>query len=164
MKVAANLVVSIDYTLKNDAGEILDESEGEGPLHYLHGHDNIVPGLEAALDGLTVGDALNVTVPPEQGYGVPDDGLIFKVARSELSSDIDPEVDMRLGLMSDDGTVLHARISSLSDDTVELDANHELAGETLHFSVKVLGIREATKEELEHGHVHDPAGHHHHHH
>jgi FKBP-type peptidyl-prolyl cis-trans isomerase SlyD len=162
MKVAADLVVSIDYTLKDDAGEILDGSDGDGPLHYLHGHENIVPGLEAALNGRSVGDTLNVIVPPEEGYGVQDDTLIFEVPRKELPDDVDPEIDMNLGLMSDDGHVLHARICEVNEETVKLDANHELAGETLHFSVKILEIRAATQEELEHGHVHDPSGHHHH--
>jgi FKBP-type peptidyl-prolyl cis-trans isomerase SlyD len=162
MKVAADLVVSIEYTLKNDAGEVLDGSDEDGPLHYLHGHDNIVPGLEAALNGRALGDSLNVTVAPEDGYGTPDDDLVFEVPREELSDDIEPEVGMELGMTSDDGDFLRARICGVTTDTVQLDANHELAGQTLHFAVKVVGIRQPTQEELEHGHVHDPSDPHHH--
>lgn len=162
MQIEADMVVSIEYTLTNDDGEILDDNEGEGPLHYLHGHGNIVEGLEAALAGRSVGDTLNVTVSPEQGYGVRDDALVFDVPRQELPEDIEPEVGMRLGMMSEDGDTVPVWVRSVTADTVQLDANHDLAGETLHFSVKVLEIRRSTAEELAHGHVHDPSGHHHH--
>src|SRR6187399_399407 len=162
MQIEADMVVSIEYTLTNDDGEILDDNEGAGPLHYLHGHGNIVEGLEAALAGHSVGDTLNVTVSPEQGYGVRDDELVFDVPKTDLPEDIDPEVGMRLGMVSEDGDTVPVWVRSVAADSVELDANHELAGETLHFAVKVLEIRRSTAEELPHGHVHDPSGHHHH--
>lgn len=156
------MVVSIEYTLKNDAGEILDASDDASPLHYLHGHGNIVEGLEAALDGRSVGDSLNVSVTPERGYGVRDETLIFDVPRKNLPEDLDPEIGMQLGMTSDEGETVPVWIRSVSADSVCLDANHELAGETLHFAVKVLGIRASTPEELAHGHVHGAGGHHHH--
>jgi len=162
MQIQADMVVSIEYTLTNDGGEVLDANDAAGPLHYLHGHGNIVEGLEAALDGRSVGDSLNVTVTPEQGYGVRDESLIFEVPRKNLPKDLDPEVGMQLGMTSEDGETLPVWIRSVSDDSVHLDANHELAGETLHFAVKILGIRPSTPEELAHGHVHGPHGHHHH--
>jgi len=162
MQIEADMVVSIEYTLTDDAGEILDDNEGEGPLHYLHGHGNIVEGLEAALAGRSVGDTLNVTVSPEQGYGVRDDALVFDVPRQDLPEDIDPEVGMRLGMMSEDGDTVPVWVRSVDAEMVQLDANHELAGETLHFAVKILEIRRSTAEELAHGHVHGPSGHHHH--
>jgi len=162
MQIEADMVVSIEYTLTNDAGEVLDDNEGAGPLHYLHGHGNIVEGLEAALAGHSVGDTLNVTVSPEQGYGVRDDELVFDVPKTDLPEDIDPEVGMRLGMVSEDGDTVPVWVRSVDAEMVQLDANHELAGETLHFAVKVLEIRRSTAEELAHGHVHGPSGHHHH--
>lgn len=162
MQIQADMVVSIEYTLKNDAGEILDASEGRAPLHYLHGHGNIVEGLEAALAGRAVGDSVDVSVAPEQGYGVRDETLIFDVPRKHLPQDLSPEVGMQLGMTSEEGETVPVWIRSVSADSVRLDANHELAGETLHFSVKVLEIRPSTPQELAHGHVHGPGGHHHH--
>jgi len=163
MQIQADMVVSLEYTLKNDAGEVLDANEGAAPLYYLHGHGNIVEGLEAALSGRSVGDTLNVTVAPEQGYGVRDETMIFDVPRKNLPKDLEPEVGMQLGMSSEDGETVPVWIREVSTDSVRLDANHELAGETLHFAVKVLSVRPSTAEELAHGHVHGPAGHHHHH-
>lgn len=162
MQIQADMVVSIEYILKNDAGDVLDANDGGGPLHYLHGHGNIVEGLEAALAGRSVGDSLDVAVAPEQGYGVRDETLIFDVPRKNLPQDLDPEIGMQLGMTSEEGETVPVWIRSVTADSVRLDANHELAGETLHFSVKVLGIRPSTPQELAHGHVHGAGGHHHH--
>jgi FKBP-type peptidyl-prolyl cis-trans isomerase SlyD len=162
MKIQDNSVVAIDYTLKGDDGSVIDSSEGDSPLLYLHGHSNIVEGLEEALVGLGVGDSLDVIVSPEKGYGTRDDELIFEVPRAHLPDDVEPEKGMQLTMTSDDGETVPVTITKVMPTTVEVDANHELAGERLHFSVVVREIRNATSEELAHGHVHEP-GHHHHH-
>lgn len=161
MQIETDSVVGIDYTLKNQQGEILDSSEGHGPLYYLHGHGNIVEGLEAALGGRSAGDALEVTVPPEKGYGVREAGLVLQVSRDKLPSDLDPTPGVELAMEVEDGLQVPVRIHEVNDDVVTLDANHELAGVTLHFSVQVTEVRRATAEELAHGHVHGPGGHHH---
>ncbi|HEX2736283.1 MAG TPA: peptidylprolyl isomerase [Polyangiaceae bacterium] len=161
MKIQSNSVVAIDYTLKGDDGTVIDTSEGDEPLTYLHGHNNIVEGLEEALTGLGVGDSLDVIVPPEKGYGTHDEDLVFEVPREHLPDDVEPEAGMQLTMTSDDGEEVPVTITKVLAKSVEVDANHELAGSRLHFSVVVRSIRAATGEELAHGHVHAP-GHHHH--
>jgi FKBP-type peptidyl-prolyl cis-trans isomerase SlyD len=161
VKISENKVVSIDYTLKNDAGEVLDTSEGEEPLEYLHGHGQIVPGLEKALAGKGHGDKVKVKVSPEEGYGERDPERIIRVPRSQLPQGLTPEVGMSLAAQGDDGELIPLRVAEVQNDAVLLDANHPLAGEALHFEVEIKSIREATSEELEHGHAHGPDGHHH---
>ena len=162
MLIASDTVVAIDYTLKDDEGNVVDASEGGDPLFYLHGHQNIVEGLEEALEGHKVGDSLKVTVSPEKGYGTRDLQMVFDVPRDQLPGDVEPEVGMELEMSDEDGMSIPVRISKVSDDSVEVDANHELADQTLHFSVTVREVRKATATELEHGHVHGPGDHHHH--
>ncbi len=162
MKIQADTVVSIDYTLKNDAGEVVDSSDGQDPLHYLHGHQNIVEGLEEALEGKAVGDSVEVKVPPEKGYGTRNDQLVFEVPKTQLPKDLTPQIGMRLSMTGDHGQVLPVTITKVKLSSVMLDANHELADQNLNFSVTIKEIRKATKDELEHGHAHGPGGHHHH--
>lgn len=161
MQIETDSVVGIDYTLKNDLGEILDSSEGQGPLYYLHGHSSIVEGLEDALSGRRAGDSLEVTVPPEKGYGAREAGLVLQVTRDKLPEDLDPQPGVELAMEVEDGVQVPVRIHEVEQDIVTLDANHELAGVTLHFSVQICEVRRATAEELAHGHVHGPGGHHH---
>lgn len=161
MQIAADTVVAIDYTLKSDDGEVLDSSDGHGPLVYLHGHSNIVEGLEAALAGHVPGDDIAVTVPPEKGYGVQDAGLVFEVPKEQLPPEIAPMRGMPLAMNGKDGGTVPVRIKAVKLKTVEVDANHELAGVTLHFAVTVRNVRKATAEELQHGHAHGEGGHHH---
>lgn len=153
MKIAKNTVVTFDYTLTNDAGEVLDTSEGNAPLDYLHGADNIVPGLEKELEGKGVGDQLQVSVSPEEGYGARDEELIQAVPREMFQGVDELEVGMQFQAESSHGVHV-VRIASIEGDEITVDANHPLAGETLHFDVTVRGVREATDEEIEHGHVH----------
>lgn len=152
MPVTDDKVISIKYRLTSDAGEVLDESQDE-PLEYLHGHDNIVPGLEKALDGLDVGAKKKVTVQPEDAYGDYDDDLQMTAELAEFGDDV-PEVGMVIELEDDDGEVVEALVTKIEKDLVHLDANDPLAGKTLHFEVEIVGIREATPDELEHGHPH----------
>ena len=158
MQIGAKKAVTIHYTLRDDAGEVLDSSEGRAPLTYLHGEGNIVPGLEKALDGKQAGDEVKVTVPPEDGYGARSDDNVRNVPRRRLpEGKIEP--GMRMRMQTDVGQVI-AMVTAVKGDYVTLDTNHPLAGTTLHFEVKVVEDRDATDEELEHGHVHGPGGHH----
>lgn len=159
MQVAKNKVVSIDYTLKDDAGEVIDSSEGFEPLFYLHGFDNIVSGLEKALDGKQAGDQVQVSVSPVEGYGERDDSLQQVVPKEAFQGIEDLEVGMQFRAESDEGHQI-VTIMAIDGDEVTVDGNHPLAGETLNFDVTIVEVRDATADELEHGHVHGPGGHH----
>ncbi len=152
-------VISIEYTLKDDKGEVLDTSEGKEPLTYIQGTGTIIPGLEKALDGKHVNDTLDVSLKPEDAYGQRDEGLVQNLAIRKLP-DKKAEVGMRYRVQTPNGPQF-LLVKSVSGDYAIVDGNHPLAGMTLHFSVKVVGIRDATKEELEHGHVHGAGGHKH---
>jgi FKBP-type peptidyl-prolyl cis-trans isomerase SlyD len=160
MAIAQDSVVTIHYTLKDDAGEVIDSSVDAEPLPYLHGHGNLVPGLERELEGKNVGDKINVTVQPQDGYGDYDKKLVQKVPRRALQGISNIRVGQRLQMQSAEGprTVV---ITQLVGDMVTLDGNHPLAGKALNFEVEVTDIRAATEEELSHGHVHGPGDHHH---
>lgn len=160
MQITANKVVTIDYTLTDEQGQVIDSSQGRDPLAYLHGFNNIIPGLEGALEGRSSGDSMNVVVAPGEAYGERDDALVQSVSR-ELFEDAEQlEVGMRFQSVSEQGVRL-VTVVEVADDSVTVDANHPLAGVTLNFDVTVVDVREATQEELEHGHVHGPEGHHH---
>lgn len=158
MQISKDKVATIDYTLKNDAGQVLDTSEGGQPLAYLHGANNIIPGLESALEGQSVGDEIEVSVPPEQAYGVRNEALQQQVDRSQFQGVDDLQVGMQFRVPSNQGDVV-VRVAEIEGDTVTVDGNHALAGQTLHFKVNVKDVRDATDEEKQHGHVHGPGGH-----
>ncbi len=160
MQITAKKVVTIDYTLTDEQGQVIDSSQGRDPLAYLHGFSNIIPGLESALEGRTSGDALNVQVAPNEAYGERDDALIQSVSRDLFEDANELEVGMRFQSVSEEGVRL-VTVVDVTDDTVTVDANHPLAGVTLNFDVTVVGVRDASDEELEHGHVHGPEGHNH---
>lgn len=151
--VADDVVVTMDYTLMVN-GEVIDSSDGNDPLEFLQGHQNIVPGLERELYGMKVGEGKKVTVTPAEGYGEVDLDAFLDISRSEFPDDIPLEIGVELDLRDDDGEVMSATISQVEGDNVQLDLNHPLAGETLEFDVKIVGLRQPTDEELEHGHVH----------
>lgn len=152
--VQDGLVVSMEYTLTVD-GEILDSSRDAGPLQFLTGHNNIIPGLEREMMGMRVGESKNVVVLPADGYGEYDEDAFMEAPRSEFPKDMEIELGMELGIADEDGNHQMAFIESFDDDTVRLDFNHPLAGAELHFNVKVVGLREPTQKELEHGHAHE---------
>lgn len=156
MPIADNDVVTIHYTLKDEADKVIDSSTGGEPLAYLHGHGNIVPGLERELSGRSVGDRLQVRVPAAEGYGEYDRALVQKVPRRALQGIANLRVGLRLQAGQQAVTVTH-----LAGDMVTLDGNHPLAGQNLHFEVEITAVRPATEEELAHGHVHGDGGHHH---
>ncbi len=159
MQISENKVVSIHYTLKNDAGEVLDSSIGQQPLSYLHGRKNIISGLENALTGKSVGDKFQVDIPPEEAYGERNDALFQVLPREVFQGVENIEVGMQFYSETPEGVQM-ITVTKVDGDEITVDANHPLAGQTLHFEVEVIDIRDATPEELEHGHVHD--GHHHH--
>lgn len=160
MQIAVNTVAYIHYTLTDDSGKVIDSSAGGEPLAYLHGVGNIVVGLEKALEGKQVGDKLNVKVSPEEGYGVRNEALIQSVPRRSFQGVRDLKPGMRFHAQTSQGPVA-VMITNVQGDMVTVDGNHALAGVTLNFEVEVTKVREATAEELMHGHVHGPGGHHH---
>ncbi len=159
MQVAANAVVAFDYVLTAPDGKVIDSNEGAGPLAYIHGQGQIIPGLEAALEGRTTGDAFQVTVTPEKAYGVRDSALVQVVSRDMFESVNELEVGMRFRASLEDGEHVFT-IVGLDDKQVTIDGNHPLAGTTLKFDVKVVEVRAATAEELDHGRVHGSGEHH----
>ena len=161
MQIIKNTVALIHYTLKNDAGEVLDTSEGSDPLTYLHGAGNIVPGLESELEGKAVGESIEVRVEPADGYGEKVDEMIQTVPRDKMPAGMELEVGMQLEAQSPDGHAQVVTIVGLTNTDVTLDGNHPLAGVALNFAVEVIEVRKATEEELSHGHVHGPGGHEH---
>lgn len=160
MAVARNSVVLIQYKLTNDSGEVLDQSEAGSPLAYIHGRGNIIPGLERELEGKSAGDKLQVTVKPAEAYGEYDQQLIQSVPRKAIQGVDDIQEGMQLHARSNEG-VRVLTVKKVENDTVTLDANHPLAGKTLHFDVEIEDVRQATQEELTHGHVHGQGGHQH---
>jgi FKBP-type peptidyl-prolyl cis-trans isomerase SlyD len=159
--IADGLVVSFHYTLTDDDGSVIDSSSGGEPLEYLHGHGNIVPGLERVLTGKKVGDALKVSVAPKDGYGEHDPRGRGKVPRSSFPDDMEIEPGMQFAGEGPGGEQHVVWIAAVEKDHVVIDQNHPLAGRTLHFDVSVATVRAATTDELAHGHAHGAHGHHH---
>lgn len=147
MKIAKDTVVQIHYTLTGDDGETFDTSRNGEPLEYLHGNGNLIPGLEAQLEGKEAGDSLVAVVPPTGAYGFSDERLIAKVPRTQFDSEAPLEVGMRFQADTMAGPMI-VRITEITDDEITVDGNHELAGKTLHFDVDVISVREALPEEL----------------
>lgn len=161
MLIANQHVVAIDYTLSNDAGEVIDSSAGAEPLVYLHGAGNIIPGLENALVGKTVGDELDVSIEPEDAYGEYSAELITNLGREMFEGVEELEVGMQFHASAPDGGMQIVTIRDVDGDQVTIDGNHPLAGQQLNFKVKVVSVRAASEEELAHGHVHGEGGHQH---
>jgi FKBP-type peptidyl-prolyl cis-trans isomerase SlyD len=160
MIINGQCVASFHYTLKNDDGDTLDSSEGQEPLSYLNGAGNIVPGLEKELEGKSVGDKFAVSVKPEDGYGNHEDGLIQEMPSSMFSGVESVDMGMEFHAQTEHGKQV-VTVTKVEDDTITVDGNHPLAGQTLNFTIEVSEVRKASPEELDHGHVHGPGGHHH---
>lgn len=160
MQIEKHRVVTLTYTLKDTDDNLIDKSD-DGSFCYLHGAGNIIPGLENALAGKVAGDELNVTVAPEEAYGVHDAEKTQKVPRDMFPPEQDIEPGMQFHAQSPDGHPFVVTIASIEEDGVVVDGNHPLAGVHLNFEVRVMEVREASSEEIEHGHVHGPEGHHH---
>jgi len=151
--VKNDLVVAIDYTLTVE-GEVIDSSQNSEPLEFLQGHGNIIPGLEKEMLGMNVGDQKSVTVSPAEGYGEINEEALLDVPANEFPENIPVEVDTELQVQNENGEPTYARITKVENNVAVLDFNHPLAGKKLGFDVKVVGIREPSKEELAHGHIH----------
>ncbi len=160
MEITADTVVLIHYTLKDDSGEVLDSSAGGEPLAYIQGHGNLVPGLEKALEGKQDGYTAAVTLSPAEGYGTRDEALVQRVPKRSLQGAGEIRKGMQFQARTDEGMRLFT-VTGVAGDMVTLDGNHPLADRTLHFDIEVVSVRDATTEELEHGHVHGAGGHHH---
>jgi FKBP-type peptidyl-prolyl cis-trans isomerase SlyD len=160
MQVGKDKVVSIDYTLTNNTGQVLDSSQGREPLAYLHGNRNIIPGLEAALEGKNVGDKVNAVIAPKDAYGEKDQNLVQPVPRKMFPQTQPIQVGQQFQAQSEHGTRV-VTVVGVDDENVTIDANHPLAGETLNFDVTVREVRDASPEEIAHGHVHGAGGHQH---
>ena len=158
MMISKDKVVTIDYSLTDEEGELIDSSVGEEPLVYLHGHHGSIPGLEQALAGRRVGDKLEVSIPPEEGYGDWDEDLVEVVGVEDFDDPEELEIGTQFETMTEEGTRL-ATVIDIEGDEITVDLNHPLAGMTLNFDVTVLEVRDATAEELAHGHVHGHGAH-----
>lgn len=158
MNIAKHTVATIHYTLTDTDGHVLDTSKGGEPLAYIHGIGAIIPGLEAALEGKAPGENLTVSIPPQAGYGERDESLIHIVSRQQFDQAEDLEVGMQFRARTDTGSRIMT-IVGIDGNQVTLDGNHPLAGETLNFDVTVVDVRQATEEELNHGHAHSGDGH-----
>lgn len=161
MNITENCVASFNYLLTDSSGKMLDTSEGHGPLSYLHGAGNIIPGLESALEGKKVGDKLTVAVPAAQAYGVRDDALVQELPSSMFSGIENIEVGMEFHAETEHGMQV-VTVTKVEGENVTIDGNHPLAGVDLNFDVEITEVRAATEEELNHGHAHGAGGHHHH--
>ncbi len=160
MQIGERTVATFHYTLTDAAGKVIDSSDGRAPLSYLHGAGNIVPGLEKEMSGKQQGDVFNVVVAPEEGYGMPNPMMIQVVPREAFQGVDTLEVGMEFQAQTPQGPMSVA-IAKIDGDEVTVDGNHPLAGQTLHFAIEVTDVRDASLEELTHGHVHGPGGHHH---
>ncbi|MFO1467551.1 MAG: peptidylprolyl isomerase [Steroidobacteraceae bacterium] len=161
MNISKDRVALIHYTLKDDAGAVIDSSAGGEPLAYLHGNGNLVPGLETALEGRQAGEKFSVTVPPAEGYGTRDDRLVQQVPKRQLSGAGEVRKGMQFQAQVG-GAVRVFTVTAIIGDMITLDGNHQLADQNLNFDIDVVSVRDASQEELQHGHVHGPGGHHHH--
>jgi len=159
MKIKKNSVVAMNYRLTNNAGELIDESK-DSPLTFIYGIGQIVPGLEVALEGKVTGDKLAVKVDPKDAYGERSDAMTQSVPKAQLAGVPDLQVGMQLEAQAEDQRII-VTITEIQDEHVVIDGNHPLAGVELNFDVEITDVREATAEELDHGHVHGPGGHHH---
>jgi FKBP-type peptidyl-prolyl cis-trans isomerase SlyD len=160
--VSQDKVVFIHYTLTDDAGQVIDSSAGGEPLAYLHGQGNIVSGLEKALDGRSAGDKVQVRVVAAEGYGVRDPALVKRVPRRSFGSAGNIRAGMQFQAQLEPGQRRVVTVTAVKGDMVTIDGNHPLAGQDLNFAVEIAEVRDATAEELAHGHVHGPGDHHHH--
>jgi FKBP-type peptidyl-prolyl cis-trans isomerase SlyD len=160
MQISQNAVAAFHYTLTDDKGQIVDSSEGRDPLTYLHGSGQIVPGLEKQMEGRAVGDKFTAVVAPEEGYGVHQPELMQEVPKEAFQGVQDIQPGMQFQGRGPQGEI-NVTATRVEGDKVFIDGNHPLAGQTLHFAIEVTGVRAASEEELQHGHVHGAGGHHH---
>jgi FKBP-type peptidyl-prolyl cis-trans isomerase SlyD len=160
MQIAPNSVAAFHYTLTDEQNQVIDSSAGRDPLTYLHGSGQIVPGLEKQMEGRSVGDKFDAEVAPEEGYGTHQPGLMQEVPREAFQGVEDIQPGMQFQGRGPQGEI-NVTVTRVEDDKVFIDGNHPLAGKSLHFAIEVIDVREASAQELEHGHVHGAGGHQH---
>jgi FKBP-type peptidyl-prolyl cis-trans isomerase SlyD len=160
MQIGDQKVVTLHYTLTDNDGRVIDKSE-DGSFAYLHGASNIIPGLEDALTGKSAGEEMSVSVSPEQAYGVRDESMLQQVPKNMFEDASQIAVGTQFHAQGPNGEMLVVTVLEVHDDHVVVDANHPLAGVELNFDVKIIDVRDASEEEVEHGHVHGPEGHQH---
>lgn len=154
LMIGKNSVVSIHYTLKDDDGQVVDSSEGKPPLQYLHGNNNLIPGLENELAGKTTGAKFEATIAPEDAYGERRDDFIQVIGKDMFQGVENVEPGMTFVAQGEGGAQRQVRVTEVEGDDITIDANHPMAGMTLHFEVEIVDVREGTEQEIEHGHVH----------
>jgi FKBP-type peptidyl-prolyl cis-trans isomerase SlyD len=159
MQITKEKVVAIHYTLRDNSGVVIDSSDGKDPLHYLQGFGNLIPGMEEGLEGKVKGDKLQIKVSPEKGYGLRDDNQVQEVPMAAFGG-ADVKVGMQFQAGGQGGGFI-VTVTKIDGDNVTIDGNHPLAGVELNFDVEVMDVRDASAEEIAHGHVHGPGGHHH---
>ena len=157
MKIQQDAVVRFNYVLTNDAGQVLDQSPKGQPMAYLHGHGNLIPGLESRVEGRGAGESLTVKVPAAEAYGLRDDGKIIQASRAQFPAEVEVKTGMQFHANSPQGAQV-VTVVAVDGERVTLDANHQLAGVDLTFAVEVVEVRAATADELDHGHVHGAGG------
>jgi len=160
MKISKHTAVTIHYTLSNSAGEVLDSSEGDGPLSFVHGIGALLPSLERSLEGKPAGEKIIIAIEPKDGYGLRDAALVHTVPRNAFNGVEQLEVGMHFESSEENESEM-VTITAIEGDQVTVDSNHPLAGVVLNFDIDVLTVRDATDEEIKHGHVHGPDGHNH---
>ncbi len=160
MPIGSNKVVSIHYTLKDESGNLLDSTIGSQPFSYLTGYDQIIPKLEEEIDTMLIGGKKNVLITAEDAYGEYRDDLVHLVKKSNFPDDVEIEIGMQFVTSAPDGTQMPFVIKEINGDDVKIDFNHPLAGKNLDFEIELVDVRDATEEELAHGHVHGPDSHH----
>ena len=153
MSISKNQVVTIDYTLKDEEGEIMDSSDGREPLSFIQGNGMVIPGIEEAVSEKNEGDNFSATIEPSEGYGEYNDELIFELPKDRLQGLDDVQVGMHVQAETKEGTQI-LTVKEIHDDSIVFDANHPLAGQTLFFDITIKDVREATSEEIDHGHLH----------
>ena len=160
MQIGDQKVVTLHYTLTDNDGKVIDKSE-DGNFAYLHGASNIIPGLEDALAGKSAGEEMSVSVSPEQAYGVRDESMLQQVPKNMFEDASQIAVGTQFHAQGPNGEMLVVTVLEVEEEHVVVDGNHPLAGVELNFDVKIIDVRDASEEEVEHGHVHAPGGHHH---
>lgn len=160
MPIGLNKVVTIHYTLKDESGNLLDSTLDSQPFSYLTGHDQIIPKLEEEIDTMLIGGKKNILISADEAYGEYRDDLVHNVKKSNFPDDVDLEIGMQFVTNAPDGTQMPFVIKSINGDDITIDFNHPLAGKNLDFEIELIDVRDATDEELAHGHVHGPNSHH----
>ena len=161
MQIGKEKVVTIEYTLKNDSGAVLESTEGHEPMKYIHGVNPLIPKLEQALEGKSSGESFEVQIGHADAFGVRDEQNVATIPRDRLPEDAPVEVGNQFQTQDAQGNPMMLIVTKVTESEVTLDGNHPYAGVDLHFSVSVKEVREATPEEIDHGHVHGPGGHQH---